>query len=402
MTGKLKLLLVPLVFVGLFFGPVGSVEAVTEAECHDWENKENWDEAEKCWRTYFGAKKNTLKNEIDSKTVQIDLTTQKIVATQQNIAGLEEDISQLSGRIADLDFSLDELSAVLIRRIAETYKKGRPDPLTLFLASHDFSEFIGRYKYVRVAQAHDREIILAMEKAKYDYEGQKDLKEEKQLQLENWQTHLAQEKAVLDQAVRSKQLLLRETEASYQRTLARIQAEKQKIAGVSLFGRPAEFRQWPGDNHYFNQADSRWAMLPIGGGVYGPSYMWEWGCAVTSMAMVLHKWGAAIDPGILSQSPIYRADLIAWQDVPGPGGFGGTIQVKGHGYGGIVSWEQIDTTLNAGNWVIVYVSGVGHYVVLLNKDGDDYRMHDPYFGPNLSFNERYLKGAVDEMIIYFR
>ncbi|MFC1727303.1 coiled-coil domain-containing protein [Patescibacteria group bacterium] len=380
------------------------VWAVDEEECRSKEESQDWDGAEKCWEEYFGTKKRTLKNEIDNKIVQIDLTSRKIVSTQQRTDQLIQEVEGLGGKIENLDSSLDQLSEVLIKRVTATYKRGTIDPFVLFLSSNDFSEFVARYQYLRRIQAHDRQLLLQMEMARSNYEDQKILKEEKQIELEQWQKKLEQEKAYLNRVAKAKQVLLKETEVSYQRTLSRISAEKSKLAGVSVFGKPVEFKQWSGENNYFNQTDSRWAMMLIGGGVYyqpsDPSYMWKYGCAVTSMAMVLKKWGVDIDPGRLSQSPVYRADLIAWQDIPG--GFGGSIKVVGHGYGGWVSWGEIDSTLNSGNWVIVYISGVGHYVVLLNKEGDDYKMHDPYFGPNMSFNSKYSKGSVDETIVYSR
>jgi len=401
-----KICLLVCFFVFIFFVSSQPALAVTEDECKAKEGAEEWDAAEQCWNEYFGAKKRTLQNEIASKTVQIELTTHRIVSARQNITQLEEEISQLDVKIFKLDISLDQLSEILITRIAETYKKGQIDPLALLFSSKDFSEFVSRYKYLRVMQLHDRKLMIQMETARTSYADQKTIKEEKQTQLENWKRYLEQEKIDLAQAVEARKILLAETETSYQRTMARIAAEKTKLAGVSIFGKPAEFKQWPEDNNYFNQTDVRWALMLIGGGVYydpaDPSYMWNYGCAVTSMAMVLKNKGAGIDPGSLSQSPIYRADLMAWQDVPGPGGFGGSIEVVGHGYGGTVDWGRIDSNLNADNWVVVYVSSVGHYVVLINKEGDDYKMHDPYFGPNISFNSKYSQGAVDEMIIYTR
>jgi peptidoglycan hydrolase CwlO-like protein len=387
--------------IALFFWPVSPVQAVTEDECRAIEERESWDEAESCWQEYFGAKKQTLNNEIKNKTIQIDLTTGRITSARKNIAQLVEEIENLDGIIYRLDGSLDYLSEILINRIEATYKRGKIDPLMLMFSSSDFANFINRYKYLRVVQAHDRRLLLEMETSRSNYEDQKNLKEEKQVEMEAWQKKLEREKVSLDRIVQAKKVLLAETEASYQQTLSRIMAEKTKLAGVSVFGKPVEFKEWSGENNYFNQTDKRWAMMLIGGGVYVKSYMWEYGCAVTSMSMVLKKWGADIDPGRLSQSPIYRADLIAWQDVPGVG-FGGTIKVIGHGYGGVVNWEEINQSLNSGNWVIVYVGGVGHYVVLLSKEGDDYKMHDPYFGPNMSFNSKYSQGAVDEMIIYTR
>lgn len=397
-----KICLLISLFVFIFFIASQPALAVSEDECRAKEETEDWGAAEQCWNEYFGAQKRTLKNEIASKTVQIELTTRKIVSARQNIAQLEEEIAQLGLKISHLDISLDQLSEILIKRITETYKKGQIDPLALLFSSKDFSEFVARYKYLRVMQIHDRKLMIQMETARTSYEDQKRLKEEKQIQLENWKQQLEQEKIALARAVEARKILLAETEASYQRVIARIKAEKAKLAGASIFGKPAEFKQWSEENNYFNQTDIRWAMMLIGGGVYydpaDPSYMWNYGCAVTSMSMVLKKWGVGIDPGTLSQSPIYRADLMAWQDVPG--GFGGNIQVVGHGYGGTLDWGKIDNTLGSGNWVIVYISGVRHYVVLLGKEGDDYKMHDPYFGPNLSFNSKYSKGAVDEMVIY--
>jgi len=392
-------------FVFFLVGCKQPALAVSEKECQQQEEAKDWSAAEKCWNDYFSTKKRTLKNEIQSKTVQIDLTTGRIVSAQKTIADLEKEIDQLGGKIDRLDSSLNELSEVLVKRISETYKKGQIDPFALFFSSKNFADFISRFKYLRVIQLHDRKLLIQMETAKTNYEGQKNLKEEKQTQLESWKIKLEREKIELANIIQAKKILLTETEASYQRTLARIAAEKAKIAGVSLFGRPTEFKQWPGDDHYFNQTDTRWAMMLIGGGLYDagdPSYMWKYGCAVTSMAMVLQKWGVAIDPGKLSQSPIYQTDLIAWQNVPGSGGFGGQIKVVGHGYGGRVSWEEIDQELAQSHWVIVYLNGVGHYVVLLAKEGDDYKMHDPYFGPNLSFSSKYSKGVVDEMVLYTR
>lgn len=402
---KRKFLLLALALTLVFGWITPRAFAVSEEECKTKEQEEKWDDAERCWSDYFGAKKSTLQNEIDSKNAQINLTGRKIASTLQTITQLEGEISQLGNKISNLDVSLDQLSGILIKRIAATYKSGQFEALALFFSSKDFTDFVGRYKYLRVIQAHDRKLLLEMETTKTNFQDQKDLKEVKQLELEKQKKALEQEKIALDQAVKAQKILLSQTEASYQQALARIRAEKTKLSGASFYGKPAEFKEWSGDNNYFNQTDSRWAMMLIGGGLYDqndPSYMWKYGCAVTSMAIVLKKLGTDINPGRLSQSPIYRTDLIAWQDVPGAGGFGGSIKVVGHGYGGTVSWTEIDNYLNQGKWVIVFVNSLGHYVVLLNKEGDDYKMHDPYFGPNLSFNSQYSKSSVDEMVIYSR
>ena len=58
-------------------------------------------------------------------------------------------------------------------------------------------------------------------------------------------------------------------------------------------------------------------------------------------------------------------------------------------YGGV----DTDQELANGNYVIVGVGGCSnggsHFVVLTKKDGSDYIMHDPIFGPDLKFSSHY-------------
>jgi len=353
------------------------------------------------------AQQKTLSSAISYLDNKTELTGISIVQSENEIQALEGEIEKLSVKIGRLNESLEITSQLLVMRIIETYKKGSVNPACLFLVSDGFSQFLTRYQYLKVVQAHDRELLFKMEQARFDYDSQKVLKEEKQKEAEVLKRKLEEQKLTLAQQKRSKKILLEETkgkETEYRKILARLEAEKAKLAGAGLFGKPAEFKVWSEANSYFNQTDERWAMDLIGGGVFydpgDPSHMWKYGCAVTSMAMVLKKSGVDIDPGRLASQSIYSTDLIAWQDVPSI--YGGHVEIKGHGYGGYPDWETIDNKLGEGKWVIVYVRGQGHYVVLLSKDGDDYKMHDPYFGNELSFNSKYSKAVVDEMVIYER
>lgn len=349
----------------------------------------------------------TLSSAINYLDNKIKLTAISIVQSEKQLQVLEKEIDKLSTKIGRLDESLADISHLLLLRIIETYKKGKVEPLYLFLSADGFSQFLSRYQYLKIIQAHDRKLLYQMEQTRSNYNDQKTLKEIKQEEIERLKTKLERQKATLSQEKESKKVLLAETkgkEVEYQKILARLRAEKAKLSGAGLFGKPAEFKIWTDANYYFNQTDKRWAEDLIGGGVFydpnDPSYMWKYGCAVTSMAMVLKKYGVDIDPGRLATQSIYVTDLIAWQDVPSL--YGGSIVIKGHGYGGYPDWQIIDQKLSEGKWVIVYVTSQGHYVVLLSKEGDDYKMHDPYFGNELSFNERYSQSAVDEMVIYER
>ncbi len=355
------------------------------------------------------TQKGTLSSAISYLDSKIELATISISQSEKKIAALEKEISGLSDKIGILDKSLGSTSQLLLARIIETYKKGRIEPVYLFVTADGFSDFLTRYNYLKIVQAHDRNLMYQMEQTRLNYDSQKNLKEEKQAEMETIKANLEKQHSALSQEKENKKTLLTETkgkEAEYQRILARLEAEKTKLSGASLFGKPTEFKVWTEANNYFNQTDERWAMDLIGGGVFfnpnDPSYLWKYGCAVTSMAMVLKKQGVDVNPKTLSAQSIYVTDLIAWQDVPKLETIGGSIVVKGHSYGGSPDWQTIDNKLSEGKWVIVYVSDKAHYVVLLSKEGSDYKMHDPYFGNELSFNSKYSQSAVDEMVIYER
>lgn len=353
------------------------------------------------------TQKGTLSSAISYLDSKIELATISISQSEKKIASLEQEINGLSDKIGLLDQSLGSTSQLLLARIIETYKKGKVEPVYLFVTSDGFADFLTRYHYLKIVQVHDRNLMYRMEQTRFNYDSQKNLKEAKQAEMESIKLNLEKQRYSLSKEKENKKTLLAETrgkEAEYQRILTRLEAEKTKLAGASLFGKPAEFKVWTEDNNYFNQTDERWAMDLIGGGVFynpnDPSYLWKYGCAVTSMAMVLKKQGVDVNPKTLSAQSIYITDLIAWQEVPSL--YGGSVVVKGHGYGGSPDWQTIDHKLNEGKWVIVYVSDQAHYVVLLSKEGSDYKMHDPYFGNELSFNAKYSQSAVDEMVIYER
>ncbi len=184
------------------------------------------------------AEKRTLETEISRFNTAIAITTNKIYATIKEIEKLEKQIASLGGKIYRLDISLDQLSEVLIERIGETYKKGKIDPLVLFFSSEDFSQFIRRYKYLRVMQLHDRKLMVQMETARTNYEDQKTLKEETQAELELAKKKLESEKVLLNQQKADRERLLEITQNNEKRyqdllaaTRAEIEAIQQIIAG---------------------------------------------------------------------------------------------------------------------------------------------------------------------------
>lgn len=182
-----------------------------------------------------GKQKDSLNREISLLDNRIKITTLQITQTAVQINNLEKEIELLSGKIVRLDDSLNYLSKVLLSRISETYKKGRPDFVALFLSSKNFADFISRYRYLQAIQAHDREMLLAMEQTRTSYDEQKQLKEKKQTEMEALKKQLEVQKTQLNSQVVSRKRLLEETkgkEANYQKLLAEAREELEAILGI--------------------------------------------------------------------------------------------------------------------------------------------------------------------------
>lgn len=222
-----KLLLVTLSILIVFVCFSSFALAVTDEEC----SQKTGEEKVTCYADLVketGERRETLAAEITQFNAQIALTAAQISQSEQKIKVLEEEITGLSAKIDRLDTSLDRLSAILVNRIAETYKTGSIDSLTLFFSSDSFSAFLSRYKYLKVVQLHDKKLLLAMEETKANYEAQKSLKEKKQEELEQLKKILESQKVKLNEQKKDREYLLEVTkgkEQEYQRLLAAAKAE---------------------------------------------------------------------------------------------------------------------------------------------------------------------------------
>jgi peptidoglycan hydrolase CwlO-like protein len=221
-------------FFFLSFGALSAL-AVTEQECNQ---KTDLSEKIACLESLLGqttSQKITLSSEISKLNTSVVLTTANITKTLNEITKIEEEIIGLETKIGLLDRSLDEISALLVNRISVTYKKGKADSLELFLSSKSFSDFVSRYKYLKVTQIHDRKLLLQMETARANYDAQKTLKEEKQVELEKAKAKLESQRNLLASQKRDKEYLLQVTqndEKRFQDILSRAKAELVAIKGI--------------------------------------------------------------------------------------------------------------------------------------------------------------------------
>jgi len=214
-----------------------SVLAVSEEECLT-KQKEDISRGIECWGELVRQtekKGESLAAEIARFDTQIALTSAQISQSEQKIAVLEEEIAGLVTKIDRLNISLDQVSAILVKRISKTYKTAKVDPLVLFFSSDSFSSFLNRWKYLKVIQLHDKRLLMAMEETKTNYEAQKSLKEKKQEELGQLKKILESQKKKLAEQKRDREYLLeitKQDEKRYQQLLAAAKAEFEALQAI--------------------------------------------------------------------------------------------------------------------------------------------------------------------------
>jgi len=177
----------------------------------------------------------TLASAISLITNQMNLTVAQIAKTEEQIKILEKEIDELSSKIILLDKDLDETVAIMNVRVEETYKRMYMPSLYLLMISNKFAHFFSQLNYIKSVQAHDKELLFAMEQARLNYDSQKQLKEKKQAETEKLQLYLESQKKMLDQQKAAKQDLLsitRNDEKKYQDLLAQARAEFEAIQAI--------------------------------------------------------------------------------------------------------------------------------------------------------------------------
>ncbi|MFA5136099.1 MAG: hypothetical protein WC489_01765 [Patescibacteria group bacterium] len=339
--------------------------------------------------------KNTLASQIQEMDTQIYIKTLTIQQTEQKITATEREIDTLSSRIDSLDSSLTNLSKLLIERVVSGYKKRAVSFFDIFLNSENVSDLLNNFKYQKTTQENNQKLLIQVQEAKTNYEEQKIIRETKKQELDQLIVTLERQKIELNQNQAQKQKLLADTnndETTYQSLLAQAQAQLkgfktfvQSSGGSSIIG--ANQFGTGSDGSYYSQRDERWANQTIG---YSSESILKVGCLLTSIAMFGKKNGDNVTPADIASNPSRFYMSTAYMKHPWPG-------IAGKSYVSIGSARSIiDNELNTGNYVIVGISyssgcyyGGDHFVLLTKKDGDDYMMHDPIYGPDIKFGSHY-------------
>ncbi len=394
----MKKFLIKTLFLFLFFLSLNLIK-VNGVECDLNININNLNEEElrelsnKCnaKKNELSQRRNSLASEIQFMDTQIYLTSLRIQETEQKILSTSKEIDLLGTRIEGLDQSLDYISKLLLDKIVQSYKHREISLFGLLFDSQSADDLLAKIKYVKTARDNNQKLLVQVQEAKSNFEEQKKLREEKKTELDQLTQSLNVQKAALDNQKVQKQKLLADTqndEANYQRLIARAQAQ---LAGFKSFVSSAgagvitanQFGNGS-DGSYYSQRDARWASQGIG---YSSENILNVGCLLTSVAIVGQRYGGNVTPSDIASDTSRFFGSTAYMKLPWPG-------VAGKSYNAINTDDNtITQELNNGNYVIVGVGGCSyggsHFVVLIKKDGDDYIMHDPIYGPDIKFSTHY-------------
>ena len=353
--------------------------------------------------------------QISKLEIEINIAEDKITQTNleilQLIYGLEK---------AEKDIETNKNNLAEIIRTINQYDQA--SDIEIILSADNFSDFFSQLTYTESLQGEVQIKVARLKDLKNKLVADKASQEQKKTELENLKSELTKKQKSLNFQKGSRQALVSRTkgeEKKYQQMLAEIETQKKSLLGdinrliqqkseemariKEEQEKPLE-KNWASLSWYYRQNDPAWASETIG---MTNSTMANYGCAISSVAMVFTYLGWPITPYQLANEPIFYYDLIVWPKK------WNDIQLNTLTFRQAVDWFKIDREIGAGYPVIVRIQAVGrdggHYVVIHHKTEDGrYIVHDPLFGSNiyLDTSRAYISKlfdtttSINQMIVY--
>lgn len=347
----------------------------------------------------LSGQKQTLTTALNTLNIQINLIQAQIFKTEKDLGVLADEIAALGIKIGQIDQSLGHLSEVMVVRVRETYKQSYLEPVYLLFSANGFPDFINRIKYVRSVQNHDKNVFVAMEQIKLNYDTQKNVKEDKQAEVESLKLKLNKQKSSLASRQLEKQKLLeltRNDEKKYQdllqEALRQQQAFKKYVTsqgGATILNNQTKCDSW---GCYFNQRDSQWGNQLLGNSSLTAA---EYGCFVTSAAMVASYYKKDVKPSdIASNSLAFYSNTAYLLHQFSAKGVNFSVTKTS------MSTAVIDEELNAGRPIIAGLySGPDHFIVIKGKNDKGYIMNDPFMenGGDRPLSDKYSVSDISSL-----
>jgi hypothetical protein len=234
-----------------------------------------------------------------------------------------------------------------------------------------------------------------LQSAQVTYQNSKKQSEDLHKQLQTQQDSLNAQKF-------AKAKLLADTKGSeqnYQRLLAQAQAQLAAFrnfvsgqGGASILSGQTFCNDW---GCYYNQRDQEWGNQAMGSSNLSVA---EFGCLVSSSAMIAKHYGRNINPGDIagSVSAFFSPDsgtALLWRDIT----VNGTRIIR-NSVG--ANTANIDSELAAGRPVIIGLyNGPAHFIVLKSGSNGNYIMNDPFMpnGHDVNFGSKYSTNDITDV-----
>ncbi len=343
----------------------------------------------------LGTAKNTLSNQIKLLDSQYQLTLLKITQTENSIAILVKEIDQLSLEIGKLEVKINQLSAEYIHQTVQNYKLQKRVPSFAYIFTSDLNTFLEQHEYISAIQKNSQTNLINLETIRSNYDEQKTAKAKKQNELETLQKTLDSQKKSLTSQKTAKNNLLETTkndEKRYQSLLAEAQSQLAALKNFSsAAGGSTCLDSVPGggsDGNFYSQRDPRWCKQYIGN---SKDTIGSVGCYINSISMVYKKLGHNITPSAYAANSSNFWGNTAYMSTPNP--------PDGYVYKQVpYNSGTIDDELKAGRYVIAQmkmsnVAGM-HFIVIISGSNGNYKIHDPWFGADQNFSDRYSPALV--------
>ncbi len=178
---------------------------------------------------------------------QRELTGQAVAAIEQKIGNLGGRLETSSAALALAEDNLADRRAILLRRLADIYKRGPLYTFQVLLTAESFGDLLARYKYLYLSSRQDRSIVTEVEKlAQHVRSERNDLlglqseydrtRGEREVELQNYARLADERQSQLRELERSsaqtkqKITVLERSEAALNATLAALEKARKAAA----------------------------------------------------------------------------------------------------------------------------------------------------------------------------
>ncbi len=324
------------------------------------------------------------KNETATLTNAVSILDDQIQQTILQIQQTETEITLNTERIAQTEEELRIQKEVLNEYLRVIYEESNVSALELIASSNSFSEFVDRSEYLQTMQIKIKDTVEKIKKMKAELEAKKKELLKLSDQLNSQKNDLSSKRATQANLL----AITQEQQAELEKAATGLQAKRGALYCQIYGGCGGDINGnlvVANSGIYYSQKQDPWGPKE-----YTPGYtMWEYGCLITSYAMVKSMLGNPTDPWQEAMSHSYNnnGEMNNGNAPPGE-------HVLGVGKGNI-DWNGINRSLDSGKPVIVQYNWV-HFIVLTGHSGNTYQVNDPYF----PVGSKYDSGKITKALGY--